>query len=197
MLQSFVRLIIAIIMFVGVFVLFRKIKMNRVKHIITVVSCVLILLLLCIFPFENIFLSFETPEKAFQYAATGEIVETVTSSESVAMLYKRGANTYSPFFAVKAGKGYKLCPFYSTEKIAQAHMDSLTISVYRLKNAEDYYITISGFADEKIDVSDTDASQFNLIYTEMSNNTVVNCISAINYSEDYCLYLNGKQLKFS
>ena len=98
--------------FVLCFLVLRRIRRNRIKRkrAVSVISVVLILCLVsltAVFPVENLFVHFETPESAFRYASSGTVVNTIPGSDSCLVVYSTDSSTYRETIFPMTEQGYQ------------------------------------------------------------------------------------------
>lgn len=96
-----------------------------------------------IFPFENVFITFETAQEAFSYACTGEAEYKLEGEDSCLFVYSKDDNTYSHFIVKKENGGYKIANQYSLKTLSKNFSEAGHFVIYRVKNSEDYYVFFS------------------------------------------------------
>ncbi len=83
-------------------------KRDRKLIVSCVFSTIIIYVILCFFPFENLFYSFPTPQAAFEYQTDGgDIIDVIEGNESAVIIYSKENNT-SFYVTKKSDSGWKL-----------------------------------------------------------------------------------------
>ncbi len=174
MLFKIVRLLLLFIILFCLFIMInRYVKKHKRQLIVLVTIAVLCLDLFgTIFPFENLFLHFSSPDKAFSYFNTGEIIEIMDGEESTLILYRDdGIDGFC--ILPKDHKGWKIRPFLSYDTVYQRKLYSQSvkcdIEVYHAKNTTDYYVAVDNwFVDSPINISDNRENEFFCVAEESS-----------------------------
>lgn len=196
MYYGLIRIIATVILFL-LLMSFRKHFKKKVKAILGVLIVVTISFALWYCPVENLFFSFDTPQSLFKYAGQGEIVEIVEGRESTALMTKKGDNNYSTFFINKKDDKYKIATFNTSIIVSSKQHESINITLYRVRNTDDYFIRIWGISDEEIELSDTLNTEFNIHYENIANGKkTVNALVSIPYSDDYSCFIDGEKVTF-
>lgn len=90
--------------------------------------------LLYLIPFENAFITFSTPEKAFHYTNSWDIDNIVSGKEtSFVIASKNNVNTYK--IVPKTQKGWKISSALATKDMFQYFCNGISIHIYRYKNS--------------------------------------------------------------
>ena len=126
------------------FLALRRIRRSRIKRkrAVSVISVVLILCLIsltAVFPIENLFVHFETPESAFRYASSGTIVNTIPGSDSCLVVYSTGSNTYRETIFPMSEQGYQLPNFYGVRTVSDGEAEGGSHVVLQYSASNDRY----------------------------------------------------------
>lgn len=92
-----------------------KCRFKKVFSTLAVVLCIVLVSISRMFPVENLFLSYQSPEKVFNYIKSGQIYEIIDGKESSLVIYNTGNSTYGFYIIPKTSEGYKI-PNYFTQK---------------------------------------------------------------------------------
>lgn len=142
MLFNVIRIILFIILS-GLSVFITR-KYNFAKRsVITVLTVAFSVVLICVislFPFENIFMSFETAEDVFNYSRCGRITEIIHGGESCIIIYSKGNDTFDHYIVPKTDKGYKIPGFSSVKTVSKKFDKDGLFNVYNVKGTDDYYV---------------------------------------------------------
>jgi hypothetical protein len=147
-----------------------------------------------LFPFENAFIRFDTPEQAFSYATTGKFDYVIEGENSSMVVYKEDSNTYSHIFLLKDEKGYMLNSFYGYTIIDRTLDGRYALDVFKVNNTEDYYI-IGVLTPDTTDIefkSDTRDVIYNAFYNEKSR---LFTAYVKEYADDIYLVCDGEKVE--
>ena len=190
------RVIPIAILFLTFLFLFQRRKITSKKRLLPIFLGVLLVVVLWITPFENLFITFKSPESIFNYAGDGEIITVVDSPNSVAILTKKGQSNYSTFFCTKNEKGFQLTTFNQAKKISTAKYESITVSIYSIMGTDDYYLRIWGIVSDDIVITDVLNTDLQPIYEDWQGQKIINLVAPINYNNEYCCFINGERISF-
>ncbi len=192
------RLFILITIFACMIFIFKKNHLKKKMRVLFVVIFLAVLILAFSFPFENMIVSFDSMESAFDYAYSGDILHMESSQQSGAILYQPKANTVSVAFFDKQDDQYKLHKFSLNEEKAVIYKDTIIVTLYQINRSDDYYIGISGIIANELTIEDNMNSTYEPRYRQISDGRLaVNCIEAVPYSADFQLFLNGEMIDFT
>lgn len=145
------QIVLSVVAIGLIIVLVRKNNVNRKKLItpLLIGLCVLVISLTSIFPIENTFMTFDTPESVFDYMNLGEIHTVIYGEDSCMIVYFEDASTYGYLYIPKDDDGYKIPNYYSTT-IVYSELDAHNyFKVKRVIGTDDYYITGSSLSSEE------------------------------------------------
>lgn len=169
---------------------------KRRLHLASFIIIAILTSLLYFIPVENLFISFSSPEKAFNYINSWKIQHIVNGSETDLIISgKNETNTCK--ILPKTDKGWKISTGLETKKYKGFH-NGISIGVYRYKNSNDYYVVLFNTDGGKIDVSDSRGSQFSFVNktdTASSEPIYYYCTCVYNLDDMYVLNLNGEEVK--
>lgn len=182
---SLIRLILAVILFGGLYILIKKLKLIP-KHrylFISLILSVLTMVLLGLVPFENVFYTFESPQEVYKYSKNeGEIIEIISGKYSDFMIIDSGKSR-SVFFAEKADDGWKLSGFLKNKRIKTGIGENYSVMIYQYDKTDDYFISVKYKGNSPAEISDNLNSNFIKIEKKSANSTAT--------SYDYYAYLDG------
>lgn len=154
--------IIAIVLFV--LIKYTKTIYKRKCCIAAFIAVSITVSLLYLIPFENAFITFSTPEKAFRYTNSWDIDNIVSGTEtSFVIASKNNVNTYK--IVPKTQKCWKLASI-ATKDMFQYFCNGISIHIYRYKNSSDYYIALFVLMAGQINITDKSWFQLHLRNTE-------------------------------
>ncbi len=163
---NLVRLIIGCIIFACSMIAVKKSKAvnKRVLRLVFAILSVVLTGLLGFFPFENLFVTFDSPETAYNYYHTSEksnidlIVEGDTCDFVVGG--EKGTVTQTYLIIPKTANGWKVGIVNDTKRIARKVSDKNILRVFQHKNTNDYFVIIFNAKGEKLTISDEYNTQF-------------------------------------
>lgn len=163
MIYGIVRGIIFIIVLAIYLLVCRKLLRNKALKVVLAILCLFLAAVLAVIPFENVFLSFQTCESAFQYQQMGSIEKTVGGANSELVFYRKSNTyTYSSVIFPKEDGRWKLSNWFDTKIILNAEKDDWNIIIYSYKG-EDYYIKLfNAFENGDHVISDNQETVFEL-----------------------------------
>lgn len=207
-----IRLAVWIILSIIIYSIFRKKDISRRIKIILTIIWLFIPYLSTLFPIENIFYEFSSPESVLKYYNDGiknkNIIDTVDGYDSCMVFIGESKNIQDYKFILKSSSGYKIATPISYKKVLKVSYGLNLISVYRIDNTEDYYIYIINMDGENINFYDSSNSIFEkYTYIDVDNikskgkkskDAVIKYTyyyAHINkFNDAYKLYVNGKQV---
>jgi hypothetical protein len=113
---------------------------SRRKLSATLVSVVLITGMLVYLPFENIFLSFDSPEKVFAYVRTGVVQELLFGRDSCLVVYEDSSGNNASLIIPKTGSGFSIPNPFTTKNVSASLQGSHVWRVLQTRNTQDYYV---------------------------------------------------------
>ena len=150
-----------------------------------------------IFPVENIFVTFSSPEKAYYYKNFGKAELVVNGEKGSFVIGNNNDSTEYKIFP-KVNSGWKLGNSINTKQIIRQITDTATIYVYNYTNTNDYYIAVSNINGEQINITDNCGSKFQYLKKALKNqNTSFYTYYAYikNFNENYTVIINNKSIK--
>ena len=188
MLYSIVRCVFCVlIVIIATVVLLKCRRLRKTGIVLLVVLC----LVVCSLPFENLFVTFQTPEEVFAYSKSGDIIQMVENENSSAVIYQKEKDAYSIAFMIKKNNGYQISSFFSTKREVLGSYKSVAILLYNVRGTSDFYLYINGFVEQEITIQDNLGTIVQPIYDEISTHKIAMCLVPIAYDSDYELYING------
>ena len=194
MLYTLARIIFWGITLLIVLIIIKKAKkISKKKVIITIISCIILCFISGLFPIENLFIDFQSPEDVFNYTSTGEIIDIIYGNDSCMIYYSTGPNSFSYLFVKKSENGYKISSNFSTKIVSKKFDQNGSFDVYNLSETNDYYIigtinseenTINIFndKDEKVECEIKRVEDTGFIYCYIKD-----------YTDRYYIIINGNK----
>lgn len=152
-----------IVLSLVLFLLLKKDKVNKskTKKIILIAVSIALFVVSALIPFENVFITFSTPEASYKYHNQGTPVICVEGQDTDLVVGQKG-DSYIYNIAPKTANGWKLGMGYELKNIYQT-IDSANknlISVFRYKNTNEFYLVVTNIEGESLSVHDNLNSAF-------------------------------------
>lgn len=201
MLFNLFRIVLWLIISSFVVLKIRKTKIVRKKlvSLLIVVLCLGLISISGMFPIENLFINFKSPESVFNYTNSGKVNDVIYGKESCMAIYSNWNSTGGHCIIPKTEKGYKIPSYFATKTVSHKFDKSGIFDVYNVKGTQDYYvfgtvhlkddgneIDIFDGSDEKVESNIIRVGHTNLIYFFLDD-----------FSNEYYLLINGEKVSIS
>lgn len=182
-----------IVLFGGLYVVKKK-KVKKFQLILFVI-CILVLWSVSgLLPVENIFITFSSPEKAYEYVNSEKIQLVVEGDHTVLVVGKESPRKYVYLIIPKSDSGWKIGRGLDTKLIKQKVVDEIVVRVYQYRNTDDYYVTVSDVRGNVVDINDNNDSIFHVLEEiEGSYYTYYAYVNKI--TDQYSITVNGEEVK--
>lgn len=163
--RLFVKLLIFLVLAILLFACLCKFFKRYKKRILLLLSCAISALavhLLFLYPVENLFCQWDSPEELFHYLSWKNIEEVVYGEKSCMVVYQDSKSSRSQIIFPKPDGKYRIPSDSFSEHIATAFVEGGAVTVDQAKGTEDHYIvgSISADAGEDRSISDNKGSRF-------------------------------------
>ena len=155
-----------------------KFRWTAITFMITLVLTTIVYL----FPIENAFMTFSSPQSAYRYNHFG-YVNLVINGKQTDFVVASNGDTDLYTIVPKTKEGWKIGMGSDTRIIYQIITDGIVVYVYQYKNSDDYYIIISNTNEGPIKISDSRGSKF------ISSNKTSSAVNKDYYT--YYDYINN------
>jgi hypothetical protein len=165
-----IRLIIGCIFLVCAITAIQKspIIRKRIFYIGFAIMSVILTAALTFLPFENLFVTFDSPKAAYAYLNPGASnIELVVEGDTCDFIVDRKNTSDTYLMIPKTADGWKIGNGARTNRVIQKVADGIVIYVYQYKNTSDYFITIFDTNGSELTVSDALNTKFHSL--EKSN----------------------------
>lgn len=156
-LYHLIRFFIAVAIAAIPFLLLRRTLQSKALAITAVVVFFVVNMALSLFPAENAFMSFATPEKAARYTGIGEVVCVAEGEESGLLITKQRSGVQVQIYPKKDGK-WQIGTGISFSQSSYA-MEKGMITLYQYKPTGEHYISVILFGTD-IPIHDSVGSVF-------------------------------------
>lgn len=169
---NIIRIIIGCVFLVSSTIIIKKSKITRKRILYVVFTGISVALItaLALVPFENLFITFSSPESAYDYYSLGKSnIELVVEGNNCDFAIDRNNNSDTHLIIPKTTDGWKIGIGLHTKRIVQKFSNGISIYVYQYKNTNDYFITILNTSGGESTVSD----EYNTNFHSLENNDYV------------------------
>lgn len=136
-----------------------QIRKNVIVRVVPIIVAVLSFYMFSLCPAENVFINFDSPEKAFHYLYSGDIQEVANGESSGLVIYtKNGA--LGQAIIPKNKNGWKLDVFQKNKSDTSKIVNKNIINIYRTRDTDDYYVMVWTLTSDVSDISDSNGSVF-------------------------------------
>ena len=157
-----VRLIIMLICVVVAFLGISKIKRisKLVKGIICIALVIALNLTLPFVPFENLFVTFDSPKDAYNYSINNSEIQLVVEGTEVDYVIGMEGFTNRNLMIPKTAEGWKIGLATYGDDILNIFQEDVDIIVHQYKKTEEYFVNVYNTNAEQSEVFDSRGSNF-------------------------------------
>ncbi len=195
-----IRLIIGCIFLVCSITAIKKSKVIR-KHILYIIFTslsVLLIVVLAFLPFENLFVTFDSPKAAYEYFNLGKSnIELIVEGDSCDFIIERKNDSDTYLIIPKTADGWKIGIGSNTKRIMQKLSNGIVLYVYQYKNTSDNFITILDTNGGESTISDEYNTKF--LSLERNNDSlgkifVTYYAHITNFNPQYSVIVNDNKI---
>ncbi len=196
---NIIRLIIGCVFLGCSIMVIKKSKVIRKRILYVVFTCISIALItvLAFLPFENLFMTFDSPKTAYEYFSFGKSnIELVIEGNNCDFIIDRKNDSDAYLIIPKTINGWKVGIGSNTRRIIQKYFSGITVCVYQYKNTNDYFITIFDSNGGESEISDDYNTKF---YSLEKNNNYLQKVFVTYYAHisdfdsQYSIVINGNR----
>ena len=154
-----VRLILCIVSIIAI-ILLSKTHIPKVARITVTIAIILSAFLLSIFPFENLLITFLTPESAYTYYYGATDNKTVIAGQNSNLVVGTRDNTDLYLIVPKTRSGWKIGVGLDTQKISQQIIGDISVSVYQHNVSNDRYLVILDTSGDTLAITASPNTEF-------------------------------------
>lgn len=173
------------------------IKNKRLGNIISFAVSAVLTTVFALIPVENAFVSFSSSENAYKYNHSADVKLTVNGGQSDFVTgEKNGANVYA--IIPKSDGVFKIGMGTDIQRVSQISCKSSSVTVYKYKDTDDFYIAVAGTDSGELNVSDNRGSEFKVLkeYHSSLNETFYTYFVYVNSLDGgYALTVDGETIK--
>ena len=193
-----IRLCIGCIVFGCIKLKFKElIKTRRHKIYILVIAAIFSIIFMFI-PFENLFITFSSPEKVFNYCYTKKTkVKLVVEGKDSDLVIGEDDDAHIYLIVPKVANGWKIGMWTNTKLISYEMYNSISVDVYQYKNTNDYFVSILDMNGGYSQITDSFQSEFSALEQPMDvlEKTYVTYYTNIqDFTDEYWINVNGEKI---
>ena len=197
---NIIRLIMGCIFLVCSIIVIKNSKAIR-KHILYIVFTslsVLLIVVLTFLPFENLFITFDSPNAAYEYYNLGRSnIELIVEGDDCDFIIDRKNDSDTYLMIPKTADGWKIGIGSNTKRKVQKLSNGIVLYVYQYKDTSDYFITILDTNGGESTVSDEYNTKFFSLerYNDsLEKNFVTYYAHITNLSPQYSVIVNDNKI---
>lgn len=193
-----IRLCIGCIVFGCIKLKFKElIKTRRHKIYILVIAAIFSIIFMFI-PFENLFITFSSPEKVFNYCYTKKTkAKLVVEGKDSDLVIGEDDDAHIYLIVPKVANGWKIGMWTNTKLISYEMYNSISVDVYQYKNTNDYFVSILDMNGGYSQITDSFQSEFSALEQPMDvlEKTYVTYYTNIqDFTDEYWINVNGEKI---
>lgn len=172
-----------------------KIRCKMRDTIILIVVSTVAVSLTAMYPVENLFITYPSPESVFHYTNTGHIEAILAGDNSCLVVYSKDAETFGNYVIPKSADGYKIPTYRATKKVFGRFDSNGVFDVYHIRGTTDYYVVgmvhLNSNTDNEIHLLNAQGNIVDTSIVQTADNDFV-YFYLPDFSKEYVLSINGK-----
>ena len=145
---------------------------------------------LAMIPFENLFVTFSTPDELFDYYGNSTERRYIVGEESLMMVYvdKDGIRSFE--MARKAKQGWKIVALPGIRRVYGHSYDGIVVNIFHCARTKDYYVRVGDTIGNVQEITDNRGT---MLWHEGATRKNVSGWSGyvIHFDETYAINVNG------
>ncbi len=197
-----IRITIGILFLVGSIIALQKMKIAHKRRTYAVAVCLSIALMtaLAFLPFENFFITFDSPESAYEYYNFGKSnIRLIVEGNDCDLVVDRKNTSDTYLIVPKTENGWKIGIGADTRKIAETFVNGISVNVYQYRKIDAFFITILDTNGGESTVSDKYGTEF-FASEEVDKTCSKTFVTYFGYlaefDSSYNITVNGHKVKF-
>lgn len=160
---NIIRLLIGVVFLGYSTIIIKKSKVIRKQRLYVVFFCISVVLtsVSALLPFENLFISFDSPKEAYEYYNNGRSnIKLVAEGNNCDFVVdcKNDSDTY--LIVPKTADGWKIGIGLNTKRIIKTFCNGISVVVYQYKDTNDFFITVYDLQGKKLNITDDYNTEF-------------------------------------
>ena len=176
-----------------------KIRWNKICFLAVTIS-IIFMIVLAFIPFENLFITFSSPEKAFHYYQGSKTkVKLVVKGKDSDLVIGEDDDTHIYLIVPKVANGWKISNAINKKHISHIYgmYNSISVDVYQYKNTNDYFVAILDTNGGYSQITDSFNSKFSSLVQpiDVLEKTYVTYYTNIqDFTDEYWVNVNGEKI---
>lgn len=139
-----IRLLIGCVFFYCTILVIKRFKIVKRKHYIAcIVISIALITTLAFLPFENLFITFKSPESVYKYVNYGKSnVKLIVEGNNSDFVIGEKNNSDTYLIVPKTIDGWKIGVGTDAKMFFRTNSNGIIVYVYQYKNTEDYFVTV-------------------------------------------------------
>lgn len=198
---SIVRLLIVLtFLCCSILIIKHSVTSHKFMLKIVLISISFVLLVaLNFWPFENLFVTFNSPQSVYEYYSFDKSnIDLVVDGNNCDFVVKQKKDVDKYLIIPKTADGWKIGVGAHTRRIAQKIVNGIVICVYQYRSTDDYFITILDTSGGQTSITDNYNTKFySLEQQRASLGTFTTYYGHIaNFNALYKITINGDNIVF-
>lgn len=166
-------------------------NLGKNKYIILVLMIIFVAMpVSSLFPIENLFVTFSTPEKSYNYVNFEKAKITISGDNTDLVIGHE--NTY--LIIPKTDKGWKIGRGIDTKTVSANYNDGIIVSLFKHKKSGEYYVEVYNLDGKTCTIEDSGDSEF----YNVKNEELCRYYAYVhNLDDSYELFVNGKEVNLA
>ena len=180
-----------------------RIKKSNKTHknkifFLAITILIIFMIVLAFIPFENLFITFSSPEKAFHYYQGSKTkVKLVVKGKDSDLVIGEDDDAHIYLIVPKVANGWKIGMWTNTKLISYEMYNSISVDVYQYKNTNDYFVAILDTNGGYSQITDSFNSKFSSLVQpiDVLEKTYVTYYTNIqDFTDEYWINVNGEKI---
>lgn len=198
---AIVRIIIGGIFFLLGYSLIKKSKSNK-KRALRLVLCIvttLLITVLSLLPFENLFITFDSPEEAIEYYNFRKSnIKLIVEGNECDLIVEDIDSDLIYSYIPKTNNGWKIGVGLNSKTIFHTITSAISVNVFQYRDTTDYFVMIRNhnLKNADLDLSDNYDSVFYSLeeYDDSLRKLVTYYAHIPNFNSGYTITVNGEKI---
>ena len=192
-------IIVGVLLVFAVFAIKKTQKLRkRVCYIISLIAAMILTTVLAFLPFENLFLTFDSPDAAYMYYNSNQSpIDLIIHGKECDFVVdaKKDADTH--LIIPKTERGWQIGIGIDTKRKTRTVSNGIVVNVYQYKNTNEYFITVLDTNGGRSNVSDNHNTNF---FSLEKNNETLQKTFVTYYAHlpdvksSYSVFVNGNEI---
>ena len=201
---SFIRIIIGCIFLLCSFIFIKKSKAirKRLLFIVFTILSVILVTVLGFVPFENLFVTFDSPKAAYEYYFLGKSnIEMIVEGDTCDFVADRKKDNVNNILIIpKTADGWKVGIGLNIKRLDHKFSNGIVFDVYQYKDTNDYFITVFDTNGGESTISDENNTEFipskERYIDPLGKSFVTYYAHLTDFGPNYTVTVNGNVISF-